>query len=105
MAAYTSQVQARDFYGGVATVPLAALFFLSTQNNGLAFAFLLRFPVQAPYRRNHRIRIDPCGMYLGIDCATPSIKALLVVTPGISFGRGKSSEPSRRRIPNHQLRL
>ena len=80
-------------------------YFLSTQNNGLAFAFLLRFPVQAPYRRNHRIRIDPCGMYLGIDCATPSIKALLVDTPGISFGRGKSSEPSRRRIPNHQLRL
>ena len=39
MTAYTSQVQARDFHGGVATVPLAALSFLPTQNNGLAFAF------------------------------------------------------------------
>jgi hypothetical protein len=48
MAAYTLRAQARDFYGGVETVPLVALSFLSTQNKSLRICFLRRFPVQTP---------------------------------------------------------
>jgi hypothetical protein len=44
MAAYTSQVRARDFYGGVDTVPLPRYLFLSTQTNGFSIRLCYCFP-------------------------------------------------------------
>jgi hypothetical protein len=74
MAAYTFRAQARDFYGGVDTVPLSRYIFGRRKTNGLAFAFCYGFPT--PYRRDHRIRIRLYGMYLDIDCEIQSIKGL-----------------------------